>query len=122
MRTNTAVVAISIVLSMSGCNGSPNSPAPTTSTPNLINPNDNAARTMTVRFKQTTTAQEMDSVAKLLDSALLQGDFADFPAIEVRHEESAVTIGWRSAEAAERGEDRVRELLAGSALVEGIES
>lgn len=121
MKKTTSVVAMSILLSVLGCNnGSPDSPP--TSAPDLINPNNQAARTMTVRFKQTTTVQEMDSVAQQLDSALFQGNFADFPAIGVRHEDFTITIGWRSAEAGERGSNRVRELLAGSALVDSIEA
>lgn len=63
----------------------------------------------------------MSSTFDQISAALSQGSFADVPDIDAMYEQYRIAVSWRSLRAGASGENRIRELLAGSTIIEKIE-
>ena len=106
---------------LGACETVPTSPS-TTATSDLFSfPPSDSAVIVVVRFKETASKTEMNSITTQATAALNQGSFADIPAIQARYEQYTTSFAWRSIEAGERGEIVLRDLLAQSTIVHQIE-
>jgi hypothetical protein len=120
MRTAARLVLIFQLVLLGACesDGANRSTTPTSDFFSL--PSDSAV-IATVRFKSTASISEMSAAAERMTSALNQGSVAGIPTVQARYEQYLIAFAWRSVEAGMQGESTLRELLAGSMIVDRIE-